>query len=172
MSKVSTWTMIVVGVLAGCLIGIPIGYIVPQVYEKNYVHTPTITPTPSTIFVPVDITIEELRAKDIVTVHDIASVFLAGDREDIINVRQAIIDKTLQSFNASIVTISTDKDACVIAVSVNDYPGGSAVAPVSSDWCVSLGINSQVVISGTIARLDYRSKMFVVNLENVSMSVR
>ena len=186
MSKV-IW--IIAAVLAGCLMGIPAGYIIPTVYEANFVPTPTVTPTPSTIFVPVDITLEELRMKETVTVHDIASQYLRTEEQIMseglrpapaktkrIKVNLAIKGKRLQTFKGTVKNIGSLRDdvsGCVIAISGDDYPAFNCVTSISGSLCTELGINSKVLMNGKIEDVIFNEGGYIsLQLADTGLSVR
>ena len=166
--------LIVTLVSAGCLMGIPIGYIVPEVYDKNFVPTPTVTPTPSTIFVPVDITLEELRAKETVTAQEIASVYLSTAEQNISiqAINQVLTGKKLQAFDGTIAVIYVGDSDCAIIVDIDDYPGAGCSATISDGFCASVGINSKVIMSGTIEKVLTGGRLFGATLTDVALSVR
>ena len=170
--------LIVTFVSAGCLMGIPIGYVVPEVYEKNVVPTPTVTPTPSTIFVPVDITIEELRGNETFTMQEYVSLHLATEPTHSVTrdrIDKSVLNKTLEPFEATVLSINLSevKDECVILVQSDNYPMFRCVVTASPAWCETLGINSKVLTSGTITNITSdKGHWFVCELEDAGLSVR
>jgi len=170
--------LIVTLVSAGCLMGIPIGYIVPEVYEKNFVPTLDVTPTPSTIFVPVDITIEELRGNETFTVQEYVSLHLSTEPTHSVTrdrIDKSVLNKTLEPFEATVLSITTEseKPKCIISVHSDNYPMFRSVATVSPAWCETLGINSKIMMSGTIAMITSdKSHWFISELEDAGLSVR
>ena len=169
MGRASVAVIVLVGLLGACLVGIGIGYLAPKTFEKNFV------PTPSTIFQPVDITIEELRAKESVTVQEYVSLQLAADEEksDTADLEDAVAYKTLEPFEGSVGSAQpVGTDECLILVFSDDFPVFRTLMSVSPDWCSSLGINSKVWVSGTIGDPGLENRPFVLFLHEPGISVR
>ena len=193
MSKAAAAIVVVLSVLAGCLVGIPIGYIGPKVYEGNFIPTPTatliptVTPTPPTVFVPSGITLEELRMQETVTVRDYVSLHLRTEEQieseglrpspaktKRTKVNLAVMNKRLQAFEGTVTAVElSNADECVIGVFSDDYPNFRNLVAVSADWCTSLGANSKVLMSGIISKIHRsESGSFLLELDDVGLSVR
>ena len=154
MSKAASTIIVVLAVLGACLLGVSVGYIAPKVFEENFVPTPTITPTPSTIFVPVEVAFEELMMQDTITVHELAWMYLSAEEQGITieGINSGVAGKKLQPFEAAVGFVQPSRytSGCIVAAISDVFPAANGVGSLSANSCARIGIGSKVIMGGKI----------------------